>query len=207
MLSARTLTGSGLSTADSSGTSGRSRPPVAPAVGGPAAPAADGEAGAGRGTGIVPGSDPESGPECRPENSTGIVSRTGIRSSTVPEHPAERKASSGSGRKGGAAVQRICFLMTVIEGREKEYQRRHDEIWPELVAALRDAGVRNYSLFRRGTTVIAYAECEPDAATAFGKVGATEVNARWSAWFQDVLAEHLGPDGGLIEAAEVWHMD
>jgi L-rhamnose mutarotase len=97
--------------------------------------------------------------------------------------------------------------MRLIEGREDEYQRRHDEIWPELVAALRDAGVHNYSLFRRGTTVIAYAECEPDGATAFGAVGATEVDARWAKWFEDVLAEHVGPDGGLIEAAEVWHMD
>lgn len=104
-------------------------------------------------------------------------------------------------------MQRICFLMEIIPGREDEYQRRHDEIWPELVTALREAGVRNYSLFRRGTSVIAYAECHPDAVTAFGKVGATEVNARWAAWFQDVLAEHTGADGALIEASEVWHLD
>lgn len=104
-------------------------------------------------------------------------------------------------------MQRVCFLMEVIAGREAEYQRRHDEIWPELVTALSDAGVRNYGLFRRGTTVIAYAECHPNAATAFGKVGATEVNARWAKWFEDVLAEHVGPDGELLEATEVWHLD
>jgi L-rhamnose mutarotase len=104
-------------------------------------------------------------------------------------------------------VQRICFLMDVIPGQEAEYQRRHDEIWPELVTELRNAGVRNYSLFRRGTNVIAYAECHPDAATAFGKVGATEVNARWAQWFTDVLAQHTDADGGLVEAAEVWHLD
>lgn len=104
-------------------------------------------------------------------------------------------------------MQRICFLMEIIPGREAEYQRRHDEIWPELVAELRNAGVGNYSLFRRGTTVIAYAECAPDAATAFGKVGATEVNARWAEWFTDVLAQHTAEDGGLVEAVEVWHLD
>lgn len=104
-------------------------------------------------------------------------------------------------------MQRICFLMEIIAGREDEYQKRHDEIWPELVTALQESGVRNYSLFRRGTTVIAYAECHPDAATAFGKVGQTEVNARWAQWFTDVLAQHTGADGGLIEANEVWHLD
>jgi L-rhamnose mutarotase len=104
-------------------------------------------------------------------------------------------------------LQRICFLMEILPGREDEYQRRHDEIWPELVEELTKAGVRNYSLFRRGTTVIAYAECHPDAATAFGKVGATEVNTRWSQWFGDVLSRHTDDDGNLIEATEVWHLD
>ena len=104
-------------------------------------------------------------------------------------------------------MQRICFLMEIIPGREAEYQRRHDKIWPELAAALRDAGVRNYTLFRRGTTVVAYAECEPDAATAFGAVGATDVNTRWAAWFDDVLARLTDDDGNLLEAGEVWHLD
>jgi L-rhamnose mutarotase len=104
-------------------------------------------------------------------------------------------------------LQRICFLMDLIPGREDEYQRRHDEIWPELVAELQKAGVRNYTLFRHGTTVIAYAECHPDAATAFGRVGATEVNARWSEWFGDVLARLSDENGELIEASEIWHLD
>lgn len=104
-------------------------------------------------------------------------------------------------------MQRVCFLMELIPGREEEYQRRHDEIWPELVAELHSAGVRNYTLFRRGTTVIGYAECHPDAPTAFGKVASTEVDARWSQWFSDVLVQ--GPEGGLgrVEATEVWHLD
>jgi L-rhamnose mutarotase len=104
-------------------------------------------------------------------------------------------------------VQRICFLMEIVPGQEAEYERRHAEIWPELVAALQDAGVRNYTLFRRGTSVIAYAECHPDAATAFGKVGATEVNRRWAQWFTNVLATHTDAEGNLIEATEVWHLD
>lgn len=104
-------------------------------------------------------------------------------------------------------MQRICFLMEIIPGREEEYARRHREIWPELVDELRRAGVHNYSLFRRGTQVIAYAECHPDAATAFGAVGATEVNTRWAEWFRDVLAVHTDQSGGLREAQEVWHLD
>lgn len=104
-------------------------------------------------------------------------------------------------------MQRLCFLMEIIPGREEEYERRHSDVWPELVAELSTAGVRNYTLFRRGTSVIAYAECHPDAATAFGAVGATEINKRWSHLFTDVLAVHTDQNGDLLQAAEVWHLD
>jgi L-rhamnose mutarotase len=97
--------------------------------------------------------------------------------------------------------------MEILPGQEEEYERRHKQVWPELEAELRAAGVRNYTLFRRRTQVFAYAECEPDAETAFGKVGKTEVNRRWAQWFTDVLAVHTEADGRLVEAREVWHLD
>lgn len=104
-------------------------------------------------------------------------------------------------------MQRFCFTFEIRPGTEAEYKRRHDEIWPELVDVIRGSGVRNYSLFRRGTQVIAYCECEPDVATAFGKIGAAEVNARWSAWFEDVIVSLTDEDGNLFVAEEVWHLD
>jgi L-rhamnose mutarotase len=104
-------------------------------------------------------------------------------------------------------MERYCFKMVVLPGREGEYERRHDEIWPELVAEIEAAGVRNYTLFRRGLEVIAYCECHPDAATAFGKLAQSEVNARWSEYFGDVLDQFVDADGNLLEASEVWHLD
>ena len=52
-------------------------------------------------------------------------------------------------------MERLCFSMTLKPGQEAEYERRHDEIWPEMSEAVARAGFTNYSLFRRGTTVIA----------------------------------------------------
>jgi L-rhamnose mutarotase len=102
-------------------------------------------------------------------------------------------------------MQRVCFTFDLKPGQEAEYDRRHKAVWPELTAELTAAGVANYSIFRRGRLVVAYAECEPDAETAFGAVGATEVNGRWNAWFADVI-ENL-PDGGLATVPLVWHLD
>ena len=63
-------------------------------------------------------------------------------------------------------MERLCFTFEIRPGTEAEYKKRHDEIWPELVEAIKDAGLSNYSLFRRGTTIYGYAEVEPDVETA-----------------------------------------
>ncbi len=104
-------------------------------------------------------------------------------------------------------MERVCFSFEIRPGTEAEYKRRHDEIWPELVGAIKDAGFANYSLFRRGTTIVAYAECEPDVATAFAKLGPLPVNARWSEWFEDVIVSLTDEHGDLYRYEEVWHLD
>ena len=104
-------------------------------------------------------------------------------------------------------MERIFFTFEIFPGMEDEYKKRHDEIWPELVEAIQDAGIKNYSLFRRGTTIYAYGECHPDVATAFGKIGATDVNARWAKWFEEVIVSLVDDDGNLYTGELVWHQD
>ena len=104
-------------------------------------------------------------------------------------------------------MERGFFTFEIYPGMEDEYKKRHDEIWPELVDAIRDAGLQNYSLFRRGTTIYAYVEAEPDIATAFGKIGGTDVNAPWAKWFEEVIVSLVDEDGNLFWGEEVWHQD
>lgn len=104
-------------------------------------------------------------------------------------------------------MERACFTFEIYPGMEGEYQRRHDEIWPEMVEALKASGFANYTLFRRGTTVVGHVECHPDRKTAFAAMGATEVNARWQESFGEVIARIVDDDGELFWAGEVWHLD
>ncbi len=62
-------------------------------------------------------------------------------------------------------MQRACFTFEIHPDKADEYKKRHDEIWPELVEEIQKAGLKNYTLFRRGTQVIAYVEAHPDVAT------------------------------------------
>jgi len=44
-------------------------------------------------------------------------------------------------------MQRVAFKMKLSKGKETEYEKRHDEIWPELKSLLKVTGIEDYSIF------------------------------------------------------------
>ena len=98
-------------------------------------------------------------------------------------------------------MKRACLGLRLYPGTEAEYDRRNAEMWPDLVAAIGEAGIRNLSAFRRGTDVWQYAECDPDGATAFAKLGATNVNAKWDESLRAIVAA----DGERVWFDEIFH--
>jgi L-rhamnose mutarotase len=44
-------------------------------------------------------------------------------------------------------TERYVFRMQLNDGMAGEYQRRHDAIWPELAALLKNAGISDYSIY------------------------------------------------------------
>jgi L-rhamnose mutarotase len=105
-------------------------------------------------------------------------------------------------------VRRVCFLLKVRQDRLEEYRERHAEVWPEMLAALRDTGWHNYSLFlREDGLLVGYLETD-DFDKALDGMERTEVNARWQAemapFFEDLDGR---PDQGMRPLAEVFHLD
>lgn len=103
-------------------------------------------------------------------------------------------------------MERVCFTFEIYEGKVEEYEKRHVEIWPELVEALKESGLTNYSIFRRGLISVGYLEAVPDKVTAFKKLGSYEVNDKWSKWFEDIIVNLTDSKGNLIELKEIWHL-
>ena len=102
-------------------------------------------------------------------------------------------------------MQRVAFLLGSKPGAEAEYLRRHDEIWPEMSAALTEAGMRNYSIFRFGNQLFAYCEVD-DWQETTRKLDASDVNRRWQAYMADIMDTPIDPATGtfyLLE--EVFH--
>src|SRR5690349_8848731 len=105
-------------------------------------------------------------------------------------------------------VARYCFCLQVRPERLAEYRERHRAVWPEMLAALRDTGWRNYSLFlRTDGLLIGYVEAD-DLAAAQAAMAATEVNARWQAEMEPFFVDLDGrPDEGFLLLEEVFHLE
>jgi len=106
-------------------------------------------------------------------------------------------------------MQRVAFLLKVKRDKIEEYKRRHREVWPEMLAALRETGWRNYSLYlREDGALFGYLET-PDFEAARAGMAAKEVNARWQAEMAPFFEQLEGqrPDEGLLVLEEVFHLD
>ncbi len=79
-----------------------------------------------------------------------------------------------------------AWVLEVRPGYEEEYKKRHDEIWPEMLDTLREAGIRNYNIFRHGLTLFGYFETD-DLAAAQAHLKDCPVNAKWGAWMGPIM--------------------
>lgn len=85
-----------------------------------------------------------------------------------------------------------AWVLEVRPGYEAEYLKRHDEIWPEMLVALRGAGIRNYNIFRHGLTLFGYFETDDLEATK-ASLRASSVDARWGAWMGPIMKIEVDP--------------
>ena len=98
-------------------------------------------------------------------------------------------------------MQRACFLLKVKQELLDEYLKAHDPVWPEMLDAIREAGIRNYSMFfRPDGLLVGYLEGD-DVTASLEKVGTTDVNARWQAHMARFFE---GGSGDLQEGGLEW---
>jgi L-rhamnose mutarotase len=99
------------------------------------------------------------------------------------------------------------WVLEVRPGYEEEYKRRHDAIWPEMVEALRAAGIRNYSIFRHGLQLLGYFETD-DLAAMQAALRQSEVNRRWGEWMAPIMKIDVDATTGFPFLLPLqWHMD
>ncbi|UJW85457.1 L-rhamnose mutarotase [Devosia sp. SL43] len=87
-----------------------------------------------------------------------------------------------------AGYEKHAFKMQLNPGMAAEYRKRHDEIFPELVDLLHEAGVKDYSIHLDEETNILFGVLWRRKDHTMGNLSNTEVMKRWWAHMADVMA-------------------
>ena len=103
--------------------------------------------------------------------------------------------------------QQFAWVLEVRPGYEDEYKKRHEEIWPEMVDMLRNAGVWNYSIFRHGLTLFGYFETD-DLEQTIAAIIASDVNRRWGEYMTPIMKIEIDSQKNFPFLLPLqWHMD
>ena len=84
-------------------------------------------------------------------------------------------------------MERMAWRGRIKEGFQAEYAKRHNEIWPEMVQVLQEAGICNYTIFADGNELFGYFECQNGVAFAEEVQAKSEVVNRWNNYMKDIL--------------------
>lgn len=104
-------------------------------------------------------------------------------------------------------MERVAFKMQLKPGFEKEYRRRHDEIWPELSALLRKSGISDYSIFLDPETLLLFGIQKRSIGSTADALPKEAIMRRWWDYMKDIM--ETNPDGSPVAKplTEVFHMD
>jgi L-rhamnose mutarotase len=83
-------------------------------------------------------------------------------------------------------MSHYAWVLEVRPGYEEEYKKRHDELWPEMKEMIREAGLRNYNIFRHGLTLFGYFETD-DLQKSIDHIGNSEINKKWGEYMTPIM--------------------
>jgi L-rhamnose mutarotase len=97
--------------------------------------------------------------------------------------------------------------MRLKEGCVEEYKKRHDEVWPEIVKLLKDAGISDYSIFFDEETHTLFAVQKQAGQSSSQELGHEKIVQKWWAFMADIMVTNPDNSPVTVPLREVFHMD
>jgi len=104
-------------------------------------------------------------------------------------------------------MKKIAFRMRLEPGCLDEYRRRHDTIWPELVALLRDAGVRDYSIHYDAETGALFATLWRETEHGMDRLPHEPVMRHWWDSMAPLMETHADFSPVSVSLTTVFHLN
>jgi L-rhamnose mutarotase len=102
--------------------------------------------------------------------------------------------------------EKYAFKMRLNPGMRDEYIKRHDEIWPELVSLLREAGISDYSIHLDAETNTLFGVLWRADGHGMDALPANPVMQRWWAHMADIMETRLDNVPVVTPLETVFHM-
>lgn len=103
-------------------------------------------------------------------------------------------------------MSRLAFKMKLFPGFEAEYQKRHDMIWPELVALLKETGISDYSIFLDQETGSLFGVLKADSEIALDDLPNHQVMQKWWYYMCDIMESNPDHSPVSIPLKEVFYL-
>ena len=103
-------------------------------------------------------------------------------------------------------MEKYAFTMQLRSGCEAEYQRRHDEIWPELVQLLKQAGISDYSIHLDRQTGRLFGLLTRSADHTMDALPENPLMQRWWAAMADLMETQPDNSPVVVELEPMFYM-
>ncbi|MCZ2472306.1 L-rhamnose mutarotase [Aquirufa ecclesiirivi] len=103
-------------------------------------------------------------------------------------------------------MQRKALKMFLLPGKEAEYKKRHDEIWPELAELLKSVGVQNYSIFLDPETLVLFAYLEAEDLSQLDHLPQLPIMQKWWAYMADIMESNPDHSPKSVEIPSVFYL-
>lgn len=104
-------------------------------------------------------------------------------------------------------MEKHAFTMRLKPGVAAEYERRHDALWPELAEALREAGIRDYSIFLGPDNQTLFAVLWREDGHTMDRLPDLPVMRRWWASMAELMDTHPDASPVVTPLRRVFHLD
>ena len=99
------------------------------------------------------------------------------------------------------------FKMQLYPGMEAEYEKRHNELWPEMINMIHAHGGKNYTISLDSETGVLYGYIEIEDEEKWNKGADTVINRKWWNFMGDIMETNADNSPVCHDLKVLFHLD
>lgn len=103
-------------------------------------------------------------------------------------------------------MEKYAFKMKLKAGCRDAYKKRHDEIWPELVTLLKEAGISDYSIHLDEEANILFGVLWRTQDHKMNDLPAHDIMQKWWAYMADIMETKPDNEPVAVPLTPIFHM-